>query len=94
MHITCRYIEHFLRAGGLPEVCASADGLRAEQRVGTCRIDFVLARRDSIEVRSTTAQFSNHSRSFHPVEERGQVWSERKRKLTSLVSRRKRVCGM
>lgn len=38
----------------MPEVCAPAEAaqLRAEQKVGTCRIDFLLAGRDTIEVKN------------------------------------------
>ena len=34
----CRYIGHYLRAGGLPSICADPAGLRAEQMVSPhCR---------------------------------------------------------
>ncbi|BDA50260.1 probable sugar fermentation stimulation protein homolog at N-terminal half [Coccomyxa sp. Obi] len=46
-----RYVGHFLQAGGMPEVCRDPTGLKAEQKVGKCRIDFVHQGRDTIELK-------------------------------------------
>jgi hypothetical protein len=42
----------------MPEICAPAEAaqLRAEQKVGACRIDFTLAGRDTIEVGAVSRQ--------------------------------------
>ncbi|CAL8465234.1 g4769 [Coccomyxa elongata] len=46
-----RYVGHFLQAGGMPEICRDPTGLKAEQKVGECRIDFVHQGRDTIELK-------------------------------------------
>lgn len=30
-----RYVGHFLKSGGLPEICRNPEGLKAEQKVST-----------------------------------------------------------